>query len=312
MNAVFKEIAGHKVDANLFSKLSALQNATLVKPKWRQPEGIQPEPAKGKGNYYMVEAINNTGLGRLRKSKAHYLSGLKNDDESDALMMGRALHAAVLEPETMRVKERQSERSKLGKEANAQAKKEGFYVLKKEDADYINVIKEHVWANRNANRYLLASDGLKEKEYYWSLPLGLGRKSMHLCKAKADLGVPSENVLIDFKFMREESGTFEERVDRHSNNIKYRYNYHRQMAWYLTGAIANGLLTPNAKVIIFLVEKAPIEVFMQPGGQHIFEFELNIETLLKGMEEYKRLLKLYELQIIHGNKIKPKKLELTW
>jgi hypothetical protein len=195
--------------------------------------------------------VNNTALGYIAKSPAHYrayVDGLLTDDETPALAFGTAFHAAMLEPDRFdaayvvqpdfgdcRFKE-----AKANRDAWRSAHT-GSIVIDQDDMKAIHGMRASIARHPIAGRLLEGGDA--EVTMRWT-----DKETGIECKARADYYVPSRRLCVDLKTIEDASG------DGFRRSVA-RYAYHRQAAHYLNGLDALGL--PVDFFLFLVVEKSP-------------------------------------------------------
>lgn len=202
--------------------------------------------------YHSWEAVSQSGLHQLLRSPAHLRAYLDQEPrETPAQILGRAVHAAVLEPQRFwegygLLPVGLDRRTKAGKEAWAalvEQHGEGN-VLNPEDHQVCARVAEAVRQHRLAGR-LVTGAGDVELSLAWE------DEETHLpCKARWDrysLAVPG-GAIVDLKTARDASpGAFE--------RAAFANGYHIQAAFYLAGARACRM--PVHHYCIVAAEKEP-------------------------------------------------------
>lgn len=201
--------------------------------------------------YHSWDAASNSRLTRLKRSPAHLKAYLDQPPEqTHALVAGRAIHAAVLEPTVFAEQYVQGppgdRRTKAVKAAWAELEDERGqgYVLKPDDYAMCLAIRDSVCSRRSAAA-LLGGDGDAELSLVWR-----DRETGILCKGRYDRLSPklAGGTVVDLKSTRDASRLeFERSI--------FTYGYHRQGAFYLDGGKALGL--ELAHYTIIAVEKDP-------------------------------------------------------
>jgi len=192
-------------------------------------------------DYFSWSAVSNSTLGRFAKYPA-----LCKTEQADtpALLFGRAVHCAVLEPDQFaeRYQPMDLGRSKAAKAARAEAEEAGYTPLDasahQEALDIAASVRNHPACG------LVLSAGEAEVSIVWTDETGLR------CKARIDWLAPS--VAADLKTTKDASPEgFARAVAT--------YRYHVQQAHYLAGCEALGI---EAEAFLFMaVEKtAPYPV----------------------------------------------------
>lgn len=188
--------------------------------------------------YRQAEGLAQSTLKLLRdKTPAHALYAMRNKKgPSDAMLIGSAVHAIVLENRIDHVVLPEGARgqSKLAKALRAEfeAEHSDKIILSQANADKVMRMAESVLGHRGASR-LLGIMSQAELPIFWQE----GNTKM---KAKID-GVCSLGI-IDLKTTADADN------DNFGKSI-YNYGYHIQAAHYLSGAAANNLPCENFIVI---------------------------------------------------------------
>jgi hypothetical protein len=216
--------------------------------------GKIPAPAPGVyagvpfEDYLRWDAASQSQLKALARSPAHLRAALAEPDEdSAALRIGRALHAAVLEPDVFAkgfaaLADGTDLRTKAGKEARDAILAAGAVPLKQAEYEAIGAMRAALLAHAAAG-HLLRSEGPAEQSIVW-----IDEETGVLCKARQDKhahGVGG-GVIVDVKTTTDAS-------PRQFERTIFDFGYHRQGAFYLRGAEALGL--PVAHFAILAVEK---------------------------------------------------------
>jgi hypothetical protein len=227
--------------------------------------------------YAALPAISNTALGKLSRSPAHYKAWLdsREEDESEALRIGRIAHRAILEPKEfeaefatlyavkpdgMKFSTREGKDWKLAREG------EGRSIITFEQAEFLSASAKSISTHKTAGKMLKAGRAeLSVTAELDGIPV----------KCRVDFATEG-NALVDLKTARDASKRGFQRaiVDR---------GYHRQAAFYLDVCKAAGL---EKKHFTFLaVEKEP--PFL------LGCYRLDEQAIHQGRTEYRRLLELY-------------------
>ena len=202
--------------------------------------------------YHSWEAASNGALSQFLRSPAHMRAYLDREmRETPVLALGRAIHAAVLEPERFAqdyglLPERMDRRTKEGK-AQWGALIEQFgqgNVLSPEDHATCMAIRNAVHQHQTAAA-LISGTGDVELSVVWDDPYTGVR-----CKARWDRYSPEipGGAIVDLKTTKDASrGAFERAI--------FTYGYHRQASLYLMGARVLDL--PVRHYCIIAAEKEP-------------------------------------------------------
>ena len=216
--------------------------------------------------------ISKSGLDLIGRSPLHYYRRYLAEErdaapDSKALIMGSAVHAAILEPavfeaEFCRGLENCDRRTKEGKEQyqNFLNASGGKQVLTPEDFADVLTIRDAVLAHPVAARLL--SEGTPEGVLYFdypasSFPLDEGESVEDFeaapAKIRFDFLHSSGTVLVDIK-------TTEDASPEAFQRSVAKYNYHKQAALYTDAFAFSGLPVPDKFVFIAVEKSAPYAV----------------------------------------------------
>lgn len=235
--------------------------------------GIHDVPRK---HYDEIEAVNFSTLKHLGRSPAHYLHALQHPQEdTDALILGRAIHIAVFEPARFKATHVRWEGGRRqGKEWEAfKSEFRSRTILRDEDYKHCLDIAEAARRDATARRYLTGGRG--EVTMIWdherpaleTLPgWSIG------CKGRVDFLSEAE-AICDLKSTRDASPVaFGRQV--------WNLGYYVQAAWYVDGhEAATGRRWP---FVVVAVEKSPPHI-----GQ---VYRLTDEQLELGRQTYRAWL----------------------
>lgn len=245
--------------------------------------------------YHAIDALNASTISRFCQSGqhgAHYLLG-EQDDPTAAMLFGTVFHSAVLEPDDfakrMQIHEDIGPASEV-KHKKMQAEHPNAIILRKGWNEQIENITSYVQSHTAANHLLYEVEGKNELTLIWNIEREIDGKPVTIpCKARVDRFVPAFTpiegmgevaCIVDAKTARESNAhAFEKEIANRG--------YYRQAAWYLTGAIACGLIESfhDYSYIIVACEKtAPYPVATYP----IAEAALNqgLSECVEGMRSY--------------------------
>lgn len=236
---------------------------TLMKEPVIPEPGVHPHVSFAE--YHAWEAASNSRLSVLRRSPAHLKAYLEHGNDSDTLMIGRACHSAILEPDDFTKRYLRSERCEGVTKSKERCKNPGtsyrgaegwtcgvhgngvsdpgIVILTPGDYDCAIRVRDSVHAHRAGA--LLKAKGTREESLVWRDP-----ETGVLCKARPDHYAPEllRGVLADVKTTRDASKDAFERAI-------HTYGYHRQAAFYLQG---NRAVERAAEDFLFIaVEKEP-------------------------------------------------------
>lgn len=225
-------------------------------------------------DYHKSTALSNSRLNALRRSPAHLKHSLEfTRPDTEALLIGRALHMLCLEPDSFdqnfygmpRIDLRTKE-GKLSKEALERAHP-GKTGIKYEAFKDFPAIARNVRTDSVAKHFL--SDLKPEVSIFFERD---GVK----CKARLDAWNEKLGCIVDIK-------TTENASRRVFEKSIFNYGYYRQAAWYLQAARTQGL---DAKhfVIIAVEKKAPFLTAV---------YRLKDDVIELAQKEINELMKLY-------------------
>jgi hypothetical protein len=212
-------------------------------------------------DYYKIPRLSNSGMGALAKSPAHYQTYLNAEFDTPAMRFGRLVHTAILEPHLLNIVCFDGDRrTKEGKAEYAALAESGKEPVSIEDYNSIMRMRDGVLAT-----------GLIEGDFEVPL-LWTDSETGALCKGKAD--IITGDMILDIKTTQDASDF--------AYSVR-KYDYDRQAAFYLDGAIQNGFEANRFGWIV--VEKTA------PYGVKIFAAsQTTIET---GRAKYRPLCALY-------------------
>lgn len=218
--------------------------------------------------YEDIKAMNWSSLRHMATSARAFLAAqAAPPKDSPAMLLGRATHCATLEPDEFDERylvapESLDRRTKAGKAWAAEHEDDDREVLTYDQAQQVEAMKTAVLCHTEASRLLVGTD--REVTIEWQA-MGVD------CKGRAD--ALALDRLVDLKTCRSLRRFAYDAADR---------LYHAQMAWYLDGGIAAGVLSPNAEVFIIAVESA------EPHDVGVFR--LPDYVLQVGRDLYRRYL----------------------
>jgi hypothetical protein len=237
--------------------------------------------------YHRWPCASNSRLSKLLRSPAHLKAYLDEpQDDTAALIMGRAAHSAILEPELFaKLYGRSSgadRRTKAGKQEwdDLLAQFGEGYVLKPDDHDAARKMRDAVYAHASASK-LLAGDGDVEFSVVWDAHCyGDEKDELVRCKARLDKFSPAiaGGVIVDVKTTKDAS-------PREFERSIFTYGYHRQAALYLDAAHTAGIDAEHF-VIIAVEKESPWAVGV---------YRLTDGAIEAGREQVMKLLKTYAM-----------------
>lgn len=225
--------------------------------------------------YHAIDALNATTIGHFCKSGlhgSHYLTS-EQGEPTAAMIFGSAFHSAVLEPKDfskrMQIHEDIGPASEV-KHRKMQAEHPEAIILRKGWNDQIENMAGNIHAHTAASHLLHEVEGKNELTLIWNMEREIDGKIITVpCKARIDRFVPK---FTPIEGMGEVSGIIDAKTAKDADAHSFEKaiadrGYHRQAAWYLTGAIACGLMESfhDYSYIIVACEKtAPYPVATYP------------------------------------------------
>jgi exodeoxyribonuclease VIII len=219
--------------------------------------------------YAQIDAVNWSTLKEMQKSPKHYQHRLKNPrKDTAAMMIGRATHTAVFEPDRFALEyavfkgERRAGKVwEAFKESHATET-----ILKIDDYKRCIAIRDAVRSHPGAASYL--TSGVAEQTITWTdQPTGIK------CKGRYDWYARDRKTLVDLKTTRDVSAF------RFAASAA-RLSYHAQLAFYVDGLSFH--VGDALRVVIIAVESEdPFDVAV---------YHLDEDVLYAGREEYRDLL----------------------
>ena len=144
--------------------------------------------------YRAHPGVNQSTLWEMRKSPAHYRYALEHPEpETAALRMGRALHAAILQPEVFKAEYAAipaNRRTKAGQEEMTALQASGKVLLSSEELSRVEAMTQAVRGDKEASALLEGCE--KELPVFWTDP-----QTGIQCKARLDAYKPG--VIVDIK-----------------------------------------------------------------------------------------------------------------
>lgn len=191
-------------------------------------------------------ALSKSLLVELAKSPQHCKKALETFTEpTPAMMLGTALHMAVLEPEKFQARYAAfsgDRRTKAGKAAYNEIIEAGKTPLNESDMSQIKAMKDSILTHPFCREAL--SFGLPEVSLFWH-PEG----SPVTAKGRVDFLNPEEALIIDLKTARDAS-------PEGFRKAAAGFKYHWQAYWYVQGVTY--LIGPASWRFIFIaIEKTP-------------------------------------------------------
>ena len=205
---------------------------------WLAATQIEPGvyPGLPTDQYFAVPAIGKADLDLIARSPRHYWharlrAGAEPRQPTDDMILGSALHCAVLEPlefdRRYTVAPKCDRRTKVGKEewAAFQAANAQRELLDAEGMEAVTGMRESILAHRAASYFLNGAE--RETSVFWTDP-------DHGCLMRARPDAWGQDVLVDIKTTGDASAEAFQRV-------AYNMRYHVSAALYLDGVkVATG------------------------------------------------------------------------
>lgn len=231
-------------------------------------------------DYHAFEACSNSRLTALARSPAHCRAMIDDPaPSSPAQLVGRATHAAILQPELFErsytaaaALDRRTKRGREAWDALVEAYGRG-QVLRADDYELCLRMREAVLAHPAA-REILGAPGEREVSALWhheGAPTGL------LCKGRIDHLAAGAPLVADLKTTRDASPEAFERS-------LWQYGYHRQAAFYTHGLAALG--HPIDDFLFVCVERTP------PHGVAVYR--ISDDAVEAGWRQLTQLLETYD------------------
>jgi hypothetical protein len=182
-------------------------------------------------DYHAHPAVSKSHLDKVARSPAHYWASYLDPERvpqepTQAMILGTALHTAVLEPELWDQQfavppQAFDRRTKAGKELAQAFEQEaaGKLVLSPDDADRIRRMADAVHQHP-ASRFLLDLPGLREASYFWT-----DEETGVECKCRPDWHSTDRRLVVDVK-------TTEDASPKGFQKSVASWRYHVQAAWY--------------------------------------------------------------------------------
>lgn len=259
--------------------------------------------------YHAIDALNNSTISAFSKSPRHGAYYLNSPPivPTAAMLFGSALHSAILEPQDFA--ERGLVCNDVGPSAEVAHRKAAEenpdkIILRKGWADQIRRMGQSISDHAAASRLLDTENCMNELTVIWRVSITIGDDVVEVpCKARFDRFLPSflptynpfrENDgqwvagIIDLKSCRDAS------ADGFMKAVANQ-GYHRQAAWYLSGAISQNLLSGfhDYSYIVLACEKsAPYPVATYP---------IQTAALHQGYRECREALRDYVKYRLHGH-----------
>ncbi len=209
--------------------------------------------------YHAGPGISKSGLDRIDKSPAHYLSYRKKENkQTDAMRFGAAMHTCFLEPAVFAaeyvIEPKFSGTGSVAAKREWREAHEGFTLIKTADMELLKRMRDSLYSHPAA-RYLLDQIEVVEQSHFWEDP-----ETGILCKCRLD-AMTYDRFILDLKSSMEYAGAPDE-FPRHA----YNYRYHLQPPWYSEGVWQTTKIEP-AGFFFLVVEKEP------PFAVGVYQFD---------------------------------------
>ncbi len=226
--------------------------------------------------YLKSDAISRSDLLELARSPLHLRHRRKNpQEETDAMLAGKAAHCAILEPERFErayaIGPTSDRRTKVWKEWRDTITERTC--LTEDQGRATKELAESVRSRPNVRVLLEDAKGQNELSFFWRHPATGVR-----CKGRADRVLADEGIIVDIK-----STTGESSPHAFARTISS-YSLHLQAAFYCDGlTLATGR---RFETWLFVV-------YEQSAPYASAVYHLSQEAIVKGRIEYEKLLELY-------------------
>lgn len=221
--------------------------------------------------YDSLDAVSCSDLVKLSRSPAHLKCAKEEEDddkEPGSTILGRAIHAAFLEPELFARSYEPVEKKTRKKAGELELVTERIELKKKEYERALEVAE----ALRNHKSISsLTYKSSNELTAVWQ-----DRDTGLWCKGRYDIFVPKTSVIADLKT------TTDARMHKFAQQV-FQYRYYLKAEWYLQGARALGVEEPE--FVFIAVEKSP------PFAAALYTLKTDVYDLAK--LELEELLKKY-------------------
>ncbi len=266
-----------KKDLKKMNEEQLLQHL-IDKANKNQLNGIMPNIPSDVYHHVSCPGISKSGLDLVHRSYSHFLYSKTHPEDTPAMAFGRALHDAVLEPETFTDRYTQeptgiNKRTKAGREEYEIFLKEnsGKTILSNTDQTTIMTMTKKLREHKIFE--MMLKDARIEHSIFWEDP-GTGIT----CKCRPDIFIEKEGVVVDLKTS----------VDASFHSFRkaiVNYSYDKQGAFYLDGVSAITEQTFKDFILV-VIEKKP------PHGIAIYNL---VEPVIDaGRQLYKQDLQKYK------------------
>lgn len=234
--------------------------------------------------------ISNSGLKEIAKSPRHYWEKYLDpkrppEKKTDALIIGSAVDAAVLEPEEFRedyiVEPRVNKRTNHGKQAiKDYQERMGADKIMLTPAQYDEVLRTRDAVMNNPTARMLLGDGTTQHVVHWDDPL-----TGAPCRLKYDW-LRNDNILIDLKTSKDASP---ESFARDA----WKYRYYVQAPFYVDGFWYGEGINIDAFIFI-VVEKQDPKKGLYPAPEKVGIYHVGDEEMKIGRQQYQDDLDTYQ------------------
>lgn len=220
--------------------------------------------------YDLLDAVNWSTLRALAQSPAHYRYRLEHPPlETPRMLLGRAVHAAILEPEEFAARYVAFDGPRRAGKAWEEfaAAHSHAEIMRADEYDTAVAMAAAVRLHPVATQYLAI--GRSEVSLVWT-----DDATGVACKARPDW-ISNEGVLVEIKTVPS--------VEAHAlSNLVARMLYHCQLAFYTRACIANGIDPAGVKLVAVEIEP-PHDVAV---------YDVDDDVLYAGDEQISELLRL--------------------
>lgn len=232
-------------------------------------------------DYHSGPGISSSPLKEMSKTPAHYqqyISKVKEDQK--ALRDGRRIHCAVLEPEEFDkryvIEVKHTGEGSRAKNAEFRSLHNGKEFCTQEEKDQAFALRDALMKDPQIK--MILDNGVKEMSAYtYDADTGL------LLKARPDI-ILSSGIIIDLK-------TTSDASEHEAGRSIFNWQYYFQAAFHLS--VVNQALLCNKNVIPGLPDKVDTVGFIivEKEAPYAYgKYEISIEDLKRGIEEYKQCL----------------------
>ncbi len=230
-------------------------------------------------DYHALPYVSASRLSRLAESSMLHVAydSVQPSEPTPQMVLGTAIHAAILEPERFEATYIESPysdfRSKDAREWRDEKTQKGHRILSSDSMATVMLAAQRVWEHPSASR-LLAARTDTELTIIWD-----DEATALRCKARIDAvaSLGDRSVLVDIKTTRSAQAV------QFAKSI-VNLGYHIQLAWYLRALAQSGFSDVNDALIIAVENEPPCAVQV---------FRLGVRAIGEGHREANRLLELW-------------------